>query len=53
MLFVIQRSDVEIFTPAFDIDPSYAQKLKNAYLNGVEISPLQVKVSPIATLCAR
>jgi len=38
---------VEIFAPAFDIDPSYAQKLKNAYLNGVEIIPLQVKISPI------
>ncbi|HON09589.1 MAG TPA: DNA/RNA nuclease SfsA, partial [Chitinispirillaceae bacterium] len=44
---VIQRNDVEIFAPAFDIDPSYAQKLKNAYLNGVEIIPLQVKISPI------
>jgi len=47
MLYVIQRTDVEIFTPAFDIDPKYASKLKTAANNGVEIIPLQVKVSPL------
>ncbi|MGE0076656.1 MAG: DNA/RNA nuclease SfsA [Bacteroidales bacterium] len=46
MLYIIQRSDVEIFAPAFDIDPKYASKLKTAFDNGVEIIPLQVKVTP-------
>jgi sugar fermentation stimulation protein A len=47
MLYIIQRMDVEIFTPAFDIDPKYASKLKTAAESGVEIIPLQVKVSPL------
>lgn len=47
MLYIIQRMDVEIFTPAFDIDPKYASKLKIAANTGVEIIPLQVKVSPL------
>ena len=47
MLYIIQRMDVEIFTPAFDIDPKYASKLKIAANSGVEIIPLQVKVSPL------
>lgn len=46
MLYIIQRSDVEIFAPAHDIDPDYANTLKKAYKEGVEIIPLQVKVSP-------
>ncbi|MBN2166878.1 MAG: DNA/RNA nuclease SfsA [Marinilabiliaceae bacterium] len=46
MLYIIQRSDVNIFAPAKDIDPKYANALINAHKNGVEIFPLQVKVSP-------
>lgn len=46
MLYIIQRTDVEIFAPAKDIDPDYAKTLKKAYENGVEIIPLQAKVSP-------
>ncbi len=46
MLYIIQRVDVSIFAPAWDIDPTYAQKLKTAIDNGVEIIALQVKVSP-------
>ncbi len=46
MLYVIQRSDVSIFAPAHDIDPNYANALKEAYAAGVEIIPVQVKVSP-------
>ncbi len=46
MLYIIQRMDVEIFAPAKDIDPDYAKTLKKAYENGVEIIPLQAKVSP-------
>ena len=46
MLYVIQRTDVNIFAPAKQIDPEYAKTLKNAFERGVEIIPIQVKVSP-------
>lgn len=46
MLYIIQRSDVEIFAPAHEIDPDYAKILKKAYKEGMEIIPLQVLVSP-------
>ena len=46
MLYIIQRTDVEIFAPAKEIDPNYASTLKIAYEKGVEIIPIQVKVSP-------
>lgn len=46
MVYVIQRSDVKIFTPAFDIDPDYAATLKKAYESGVEVYPIRAAVSP-------
>ncbi len=46
MLYVVQRIDVNAFAPAEDIDPMYAQLLRQAYSKGVEIIPIQVKVSP-------
>jgi sugar fermentation stimulation protein A len=46
MLYVIQRTDVEKFAPAQNIDPDYASKLRKAYDAGVEIIAFQVKVSP-------
>ena len=46
MLYVIQRSDVRVFAPAKEIDPVYAQALKEAYDSGVEILPMQAKVTP-------
>jgi sugar fermentation stimulation protein A len=46
MLYVIQRTDVEIFSPAWNIDPEYAKTLKKAYDKGVEIIPVQAKVTP-------
>ena len=46
MLFVIQRSDGKIFKPAAHIDPKYAEGLKIAYKNGVEILAMQADVSP-------
>ncbi|MCU4166591.1 DNA/RNA nuclease SfsA [Carboxylicivirga caseinilyticus] len=46
MLYIIQRMDVESFGPAEAIDPEYAQTLRLAYEKGVEIIPLQVRVSP-------
>jgi len=46
MLYVIQRIDVEIFGPAWDIDPTYAKTLLTAFENGVEIIPVVAHVSP-------
>ncbi|MFB6317013.1 DNA/RNA nuclease SfsA [Saccharicrinis sp. FJH54] len=46
MLYIIQRMDVYHFEPARDIDPDYARKLVEVHKKGVEIIPLQVKVTP-------
>jgi len=46
MLYIIQRSDVEIFAPAKEIDPQYATLLKQAVAAGVEVIPMQAKVTP-------
>jgi sugar fermentation stimulation protein A len=46
MLYVIQRMDVDTFAPAKKIDPEYAKTLKKAYEKGVEIIPVQAKVTP-------
>lgn len=46
MLYVIQRSDVEIFGPAKDIDPQYTAKLNEAFSAGIEVIPVQAVVSP-------
>jgi sugar fermentation stimulation protein A len=46
MLYVIQRMDVSRFAPAVQIDNEYTKKLIKAAAEGVEIIPMQVKVSP-------
>lgn len=46
MLYVVQRMDVEKFGPAKEIDPDYAATLKKAYKAGVEVLPVQAKVTP-------
>ena len=46
MFYVIQRSDVSVFGPAYDIDPKYAEALKKAVANGVEVFAYQAKVTP-------
>jgi len=46
MLYIVQRSDVEIFAPAREIDPDYSIMLKKAVEAGVEVIPMQAKVSP-------
>ena len=46
MLYIVQRMDVEIFAPAWDIDPFYAETLVRAHADGVEIFPFRVEVSP-------
>ncbi|NOX48588.1 MAG: DNA/RNA nuclease SfsA [Chlorobi bacterium] len=46
MLYIVQRTDVEIFAPADQIDPDYSHTLRKAYANGVEIIPVIAEVSP-------
>jgi len=46
MVYVIQRSDVEVFAPAVDIDLEYAKTLKEACENGVEVYSIRANVSP-------
>jgi len=46
MLYIVQRTDVEVFAPAREIDPEYARVLKHAVNAGVEVIVLQVEVTP-------
>ena len=46
MLYIIQRTDAQVFMPAYEIDPRYAATMKKAVEEGVEIIPLQVLVTP-------
>jgi sugar fermentation stimulation protein A len=46
IVFVIQRSDCEVFRPADEIDPEYGRWLRRAIRAGVEILPYRAKVTP-------
>jgi sugar fermentation stimulation protein A len=46
MLYVVQRVDVDLFGPAWQIDPQYSLLLQKAHSAGVEVIPLQVQVLP-------
>jgi len=46
MLYVVQRMDVRIFSPARDIDPAYGLALDKAIRNGVEVIVVQARVTP-------
>ena len=46
MLYIVQRTDVEVFAPAIEIDPDYAKAFKLAVDAGVEVIVLQVEVTP-------
>ena len=46
MLYIVQRTDVEVFAAAKNIDPEYAQALKHAVAAGVEVIPMQARPSP-------
>lgn len=48
MLYVIQRSDIQTFGPAWEIDPAYSEALVRAIAAGVEIFPVMAKVTPQA-----
>lgn len=46
MVYVIQRTDIDLFGPATAIDPIYSKKLNEAHNQGVEIIPVMLQVSP-------
>lgn len=46
MFYVIQRRDIEIFSTAKEIDPDYAEGLKEAHKQGVEIIVYMANVHP-------
>ncbi len=46
LFFIVQRTDVKIFAPAWDIDPTYSSMLREAAHKGIEIYPLKIKVLP-------
>jgi sugar fermentation stimulation protein A len=46
MLYIVQRTDVEVFAPAKEIDPEYAKILEQAVAAGVEVIVMQAKVTP-------
>jgi sugar fermentation stimulation protein A len=46
MIYVVQRSDVEIFAPAAEIDSNYKKYLKEAFDKGVELIAIKATVSP-------
>jgi sugar fermentation stimulation protein A len=46
MLYIVQRTDVDVFAPAVKIDPEYAKALRMAVDAGVEVIVIQVEVTP-------
>jgi sugar fermentation stimulation protein A len=46
MLYVVQRLDVHLFSPARDIDPSYGLALDEAVRQGIEVIVVQARVTP-------
>lgn len=46
MLYIIQREDVEVFRPAFEIDEEYARALKEVESLGVEVLAYRCLVGP-------
>lgn len=47
MVYVVQRGDGKVFTPAIDIDPDYGKGLRRAAATGVEVYALGAEVSPL------
>ncbi len=45
VVFVIQRNDVDAFSPAHHIDPAYAEVCRKAYEAGVEMRPFSCLVN--------
>lgn len=46
MLYIIQRTDVDFFAPAWNIDPAYSEELIKAFEAGVKLYAIQVTVTP-------
>ena len=46
MLYVVQRMDVRLFSPARAIDPAYGDALDEAVRKGVEVMVAQARVTP-------
>lgn len=46
MLYIIQRTDIDIFGPAWDIDKDYSKTLVEAHKRGVEIIAIIASVNP-------
>ncbi len=46
LFFVINRSDADIFEPAWDIDKKYSEALVNAFEQGLEVLAYQVEIEP-------
>ena len=46
MLYMVQRMDVRIFSPARAIDPAYGKALDEAVRQGVEVFVVQAMVTP-------
>jgi sugar fermentation stimulation protein A len=46
IFYIVQRNDIDTFSPAKEIDPTYAQTLKEAQDAGVEILCYQWSVGP-------
>lgn len=52
-LFVVQRSDCQILRPAVDIDPTYAEALRDAARRGVEVLAYGCEVTEDAITLAQ
>ena len=44
MLFIVQRTDVEWFAPAEDIDPEYARLLREAVNRGLKVTAISFEI---------
>ena len=53
MVYLIQRTDCETFSPAEDIDPAYAEALSSALKNGVLAFALEAQPSPEGIVVTR
>ena len=52
IFFCIQRSDVDSFRPADEIDPKYGELLRQAYEHGVEVIAYRADMSPESVVLA-
>jgi sugar fermentation stimulation protein A len=53
ILFLIQRSEAQVFAPAADIDPDYAHALREVLRHGVEPLAYQTETTPTQTRIVR